>query len=108
MQSLSKLVEEHKKIKIFKQTICIYFPSVIKNNKIALDKTRIKVYYNCKKILREKSFSTSEKGVNTMEKEEKTTDKIENKTNNVSNFGVTLLITVLGVAIGFAVLLCMQ
>ena len=33
-------------------------------------------------------------------------EKEEN--NNVSNFGITLLVTVLGVVIGFAVLLCMQ
>ena len=44
-----------------------------------------------------------------MEKvEEIQTEKKKEKNNNVSNFGVTLLVTVLGVAIGFAVLLCMQ
>ncbi|MBR0427472.1 MAG: hypothetical protein IJK18_04675 [Clostridia bacterium] len=43
------------------------------------------------------------------EVEEIQTEKEENKkNNNVSNFGITLLVTVLGVAIGFAVLLCMQ
>ncbi len=39
------------------------------------------------------------------EKEEVSKD---NKEEKVSNFGITLLVTVLGVAIGFAVLLCMQ
>ena len=58
----------------------------------------------------EKSFFVSKEGVKAMEEvEEIQTEKEENKkNNNVSNFGITLLVTVLGVAIGFAVLLCMQ
>lgn len=44
-----------------------------------------------------------------MEEIEKTqTEKKEDKNNNVSNFGVTLLVIILGVVIGFAFLLCMQ
>ena len=52
----------------------------------------------------------NEKGVQTMEEmnEETQKEKKENQNNNVSNFGVTLLFVVLGVAIGFAILLCMQ
>ena len=60
--------------------------------------------------MRKNSSMLNEKGVKSMEevKKETPTEKKENEQNNVSNFGVTLLFVVLGVVIGFAILLCMQ
>ena len=60
--------------------------------------------------MRKNSFMLDEKGVKAMEevKEKIQKEKKEDSKNNVSNFGVTLLFVVLGVVIGFAILLCMQ
>ncbi len=52
----------------------------------------------------------TKKGVNTMEEKKEQVKEAtnESKENKPSNFGVTLLFTVLAVVIGFTILLCMQ
>jgi len=58
--------------------------------------------------MRENSCMLNEKGVNSMEEvnEEIQTEKKEEQ--KASNFGVTLLFTLLAVIIGFTILICMQ
>ena len=62
--------------------------------------------------MRKNSFMLNEKGVQTMEevknKEIQTEKKEKNEEQKATNFGVTLLFSVIAVAIGFAILLCMQ
>ena len=64
-----------------------------------------------KKIRREKnSAMLTSKGVNTMEEKKEQVKEVTNEKqeNKPSNFGVTLLFTILAVVIGFTILLCMQ